>query len=135
MKYIITENQRSFIPRFIKASFDLEICQSLFNGKNLYIKNLDKIINKYDFIKPNTRFMESVYPRDDERADISTKNRMMKYKERGFDIKLHPHYDEINYFIKNTLKINKYNTVNFKDRRQNNIKYLDNDEIDLSRYY
>jgi len=79
------ENERSFIPRFIKASFDLEICQSLFNGKNLYIKNLDKIINKYDFIKPNTRFMESVYPRDDERAAISTKNRMMKYKERGFD--------------------------------------------------
>lgn len=78
--------------------------------------------------------MESVYPRDDERAAISTKNRMMKYKERGFDIKLHPHYDVINDFIKDTLKLNKYNTVNFKDRRQNNIKYLDNDEIDLSRY-
>jgi len=128
------ENERSFIPRFIKASFDLEICQSVFDGKNIHIKNLDKIINKYDFIKPNTRFMESVYPRDDERADISTKNRMMKYKERGFDIKFHPHYDEINDFIKDTLKLDKYNTIDFKDRRQNNIKYLDNGEIDLSIY-
>jgi hypothetical protein len=132
----LKENERSFIPRFIKASFDLEICQSLFDGKNLYIKNLDKIINKYDFIKPNTRFMDSVYPRDDERENIMTNIRMEKYIKRGFDIKFHPHYDEIDNFIKDELKLNKYNVINTinEGRHQNNIKYIDNGEIDLSKY-
>ena len=55
-------DEKSFIPRFIHASFDLEICQSMFDGRQLYLKNMDKLIHRYDFIKPNLRFMVSVYP-------------------------------------------------------------------------
>ncbi len=132
----LKENERSFIPRFISASFDLEICQCMFNGKNVYIKNINKMINKFDYIKPNTRFMVSVYERDNKLEDIQTKTRMKKYIERGFDIKLHPQYDEIDNFIINTLSSNKYNAVNTinNGRHQNNIKYIDNGEIDLTKY-
>lgn len=119
-------NERSFIPRFISASFDLEICQNTFNGEKLNIKNLDKLIYKYDFIKPNTRFMLAIYPHNfNEHKNTLTETRMKKYIERGFNIKPHPDYDEIDNFIKNILKSNKYS---------NNIKYIDNGEIDLSKY-
>jgi len=125
-------NERSFIPRFISASFDLEICQSIFDGHNLHIKNIDKILNKYDYIKPNTRFMLHVYPQDNNEEGTLTMKRMDKYIERGFDIKQHPKYKEIEEFVRNTLKSNKYSLDN--GRHQYNIKYIDNDEIDLSKY-
>lgn len=132
----LKENERSFIPRFISSSFDLEICQCIFNGKNVYIKNVNKMIYKFDFIKPNMRFMESVYERDNKMESFLTELRMGKYYIRGFDIKLHPDYDEIDNFIKDTLASNKYNAINTVNngRHQNNIKYIDNGEIDLSKY-
>lgn len=126
----LKENERSFIPRFISSSFDLEICQCIFNGKNIYIKNVNKMLNKFDFIKPNTRFMESVYERNNITESLLTENRMEKYISRGFDIKLHPDYTEINNFIEDILASNKYNNGTY----QNNIKYIDNEEIDLSKY-
>ena len=128
----LRENERSFIPRFISASFDLEICQSVFDGRNLHIKNMNKILNKYDYIKPNTRFMLHVYPQDDNDEGILTINRMNKYIERGFDVKQHPKYNEIEKFVRNTLKSNKYSLD--KGRTQYNIKYIDNDEINLAIY-
>ncbi len=128
----LREKERSFIPRFISASFDLEICQSIFDGRILHIKNINKILNKYDYIKPNTRFMLHVYPQDDNEEKTLTMTRMSKYIERGFDIKTHPKYNEIEEFVSNTLKSNKYSIDN--RRYQYNIKYIDNDEIDLSKY-
>ena len=133
------DNERSVIPRFISASFDLEICQSVFDGCNIHIKNVDKIINKYDFIKPNTRFMLSMYPDDLfenwENYDMIKDNsliakRMNKYIERGFDIKFHPKYEEIDNFIKEMLKSKKY----VKGMSHYNIKYIDSGEINLSKY-
>jgi len=136
-------NERSVIPRFIKASFDLDICQNIFDGKKLQIKNLNKLIYKYDFIKPNTRFMLSVYEPNEEYDNKCTERRMGKYLEREFDIKLHPKYDEINETVFETLKLKKYNFghqnckfdrymegIRFT-RYQNNIKYIDNGEINL----
>ena len=136
-------NERSVIPRFIKNTFDLEICQNIFDGKKLYIKNLNKLIYKYDYIKPNTRFMLNVYQQIEKDEDENTKNRMNKYIERGFDIKLHPQYDYINKFINSTLKLKKYNLYGHQNcvtdeqyqiDHQNNIQYVDNGEIDLSIY-
>jgi len=128
----LKENERSTIPRFIRSSFDLEICQSIFNGRSLYIKNLDKILYKYDYIKPNTRFMLQVYEQDNNHEKKISIDRMNKYIERGFDIKHHPKYNEIDEFIKTTLSSNKYSTMN--GRHRYNIKYIDNNEIDLSKY-
>ena len=136
-------NERSFIPRFIRLTFDLDICQNIFDGKRLQIKNLNKLIHKYDYIKPNTRFMLSVYQQDERDEEENTKNRMNKYLERGFDIKLHPEYDKINIFIINTLKLKKYNLFGHQNciindpnsfDYQNNIKYIDNGEINLGLF-
>ena len=57
----LKDNERSVIPRFIKASFDLDICQNFFDGRKLYIKDIFKLIYRYDHIKPNTKFMLQVY--------------------------------------------------------------------------
>jgi hypothetical protein len=142
----LRENERSAIPRFINASFDLDICQNIFDGKNLQIKNINKLIYKYDYIKPNTRFMLTIYEHSSINDDKITKCRMQKYIERGFNIKLHPQYDEIDKFIVDTLKLKKYNLRGHQDcviingykecynHQQNNFRYIDNGEIDLSKY-
>jgi len=141
----LRSNERSVIPRFIKASFDLEICQNIFDGKNLQIKNLNKLIYKYDYIKPNTRFMLSVYEPDKEYDNKCTEKRIHKYLERGFNIKHHPKYDEINQIVFDILKLKKYNLAGHQNckfgqymeefrftRHQSNIKYIDNEDINLS---
>lgn len=97
------KNEKSFIPRFINASFDLEICQSIFDGQKLYIKNVNKIIQKYDYIKPNTRFMLTVYPYQIKDIKDVTNKRMEKYQEKGFNIQKHPKFDEINQHIKDII--------------------------------
>jgi hypothetical protein len=126
----LNNNERSVIPRFIKASFDLDICQSFFDGKKLCIKNIFKLMYKYDFIKPNTKFMLQIYDIDkkyvnnvncyhgdkikisSEDEDLyenkSTEDRINKYINRGFDIKYHPKYNEIKLHIKETFENNKY---------------------------
>jgi hypothetical protein len=131
----LKNNERSVIPRFISASFDLVICQNIFDGHNVHIKNIDKIIRKLDFIKPNTRFMLSMYPDNlgrDELLEgrILTAKRMDKYIARGFNIRYHLQYDEIDNFIKETLKSKKY----VHNMSHYNIKYIESGEIDLSKY-
>ena len=152
----LKDNERSVIPRFIRSSFDLDICQNLFDGKNLCVKNLSKLMYKYDFIKPNTKFMLRIYDigdkNENERVKIyddeyyeeeSTKNRVNKYLKRGFDIKYHPKYDEIKLHIQKVLENNKYckihNCLNFgnctnKDHPRDNIRCLENESINLSIY-
>lgn len=127
----ITHNQRSVIPRFIKASFDLEICQNIFDGNRVYIKNLNKLILKYDYIKINTMFTVAVYggsnnpPNYDYKKKVTLK-RMDKYITRGFNIQLHPQHEEM-YEI-----INKLFTKDIHPKKF--IKYVDNGTIDLSKY-
>jgi hypothetical protein len=136
-------NERSVIPRFIKSTFDLDICQNIFDGEKLQIKNVNKLIYKYDYIKPNTRFMLTVYEQQEKDEEEATKKRRDKYLARGFNIDFHPEYDKINTFIIDMLKLKKYNFMGHQnciisdyehkyDRYQNNIKYVDNGEIDLS---
>lgn len=127
----LKHGKRSVIPRFIKASFDLEICQNIFDGKKIYIKNVDKLVHKYDYIKINTMFTLAVYggrkqpPYYDYKKKVTMK-RMGKYISRGFDIKLHPQQEEM-YDMINKLFDNKHNARYF-------IKYVDDGTIDLSIY-
>lgn len=79
----LIDNERSTIPRFIKSTFDLDICQNYFDGINLYIKNIDKLIYKYDFIKPNTKFMRQVYYIENE---DELKNRLEDKNELGNEL-------------------------------------------------
>lgn len=144
----LKDNERSVIPRFIKATFDLEICQNSFDGKSLYIKNMKKLIYKYDYIKPNTRFILSIYEQDvkiKNNNENKTKERMKKYIKRGFNIQFHPQYYQINENIALILKKQKYNFYGHQnckeDKRfeidsytQDYIRYIDNGEIDLSKH-
>lgn len=123
--------ERSVIPRFINVSFDLEICQNIFDGNNIYIKNLNKLIYKYDFIKVNTMFTLAYYPGmyDPPFYDYKRKvtmKRMDKYNARGFNIQLHPQHDEM------------YNNINKlfnkKINRRKIIKFVDDGTIDMSIY-
>lgn len=123
-------NERSTIPRFIKASFDLDICQNIFDGRQLYIKNVNKLIYKYDYIKINTLFSIGIYEvgRDvDERQHV-TEKRANKYRERGFHITKHPLCDEMihttNYLLETKCNHN----------QRNIIKCIDDGNLDLSLY-
>jgi hypothetical protein len=90
-------NTRSTIPRFIRATFDLEICQNIFDGHKVYIKNVNKLIYKYDFIKINAMFLSAFYETDPStlHAQDVTTERMNKYMNRGFNIQVHPKHDEM----------------------------------------
>lgn len=122
------KNEKSFIPRFINASFDLEICQSIFDGQKLYIKNVNKIIQKYDYIKPNTRFMLTVYPYKIKDINDVTDKRMKKYQEKGFNIQKHPNFDEINQHIKDIIESQRYGDFHHEYM----INYIDDGSINLS---
>ena len=155
----LRDNERSSIPRFIKSSFDLDICQNYFDGKNLYIKNIDKLIHKFDFIKPNTKFMKQVYNveyEDFERIvtmidennqeyyeNKNTEDRINKYISRGFDIKYHPKYEEIKLHIKEKIENNKHCKIyccshlgncTSQIHPRDNIRLIDNNLINLSSY-
>ena len=123
------KKERSFIPRFISASFDLEICQNIFDGHHLYIKNVNKLLEKYDYIKPNTRFMLNVYPEQTDSINLVTDKRMEKYIKKGFKIERHPKFDEINQHIKEIIDSKKY----FGNDHYL-INYIDDGSINLSHY-
>jgi hypothetical protein len=122
IKMNIKNNERSPIPRFIKSSFDLEICQNLFDGQNIHIKNVKKLIYRYDYIKPNTKFILSLY---DIEYDNNTQERIEKYRHKGFNIQYHPQFDFIDNKITKTLNTKLYNVP---------IQYIDEGLIDLSQY-
>lgn len=126
----IKHGQRSVIPRFIKASFDLEICQNIFDGNMVYIKNLDKLVRKYDYIKVNTMFTVAVYSSygpmyKDYKKEVTMK-RMVKYCDRGFDIQLHPQHEEMHEVVNRLYSIH--------NSASDYIKYIDDGTIDLSKY-
>jgi hypothetical protein len=127
----MTHGKRSVIPRFIKASFDLEICQNIFDGNRVYIKNLNKLMLRYDYIKINTMLTVAVYggsnnpPNYDYKKEVTLK-RMDKYISRGFNIQLHPQHEEM------YQTINKLFSNDVHPRKL--IKYVDNGTIDLSKY-
>jgi hypothetical protein len=125
----LTPNKKSFIPKFINASFDLDICQSIFDGEKIYIKNVNKIIEKYDYIKPNTRFMLTVYPQQINVINDVTDLRMKKYQEKGFNIQKHPKFNEINQHIQDIIESNRY-----KNFHHYMINYIDDGSINLSYY-
>lgn len=117
------------IRRFITNTFDLEICQNYFDGKHVYLKNLTKLFKKYDYIKPNTKFMFNIYLDNKEKSHDSVLERMIKYDHRGFNIKLHPQYEIMDKEIDNLVKDGYVN-----DRNYDIFKHIINGSINLSKY-
>jgi hypothetical protein len=126
----LKNGERSTIPRFISSTFDLDICKSNFDGEQLYIKNINKLIYRYDYIKPNTLCLLIDYHTDNQ-YDISelTNIRMKKYISRGFDIKLHPDYDKIVEHVTNEINLdNITNDVYYR------FELIDDECINLDLY-
>lgn len=121
--------KKGTISHFIRATFDLEICQNYFDGKHVYLKNIDKLTKKYDFIAPNTKFILSYYVSDIDNSENNTVKRMKKYQERGFNIIKHPLYDKMKEDIENIVA----NARNY-ERYYNVFQHVANGEIDLSKY-
>lgn len=82
-----------FEPRkYINLSFDMDICKNYFDGENIFIKNLNKIISKKDYLKPISVLTSYLYY--NAHLNIDAK-RLSKYKNKGFDIEYHPKFDDI----------------------------------------
>ena len=93
MQHIIVRSTN--VMKFIDNSFDLDICKTCFDGEKLYIKNMDKIINKYDFIKPFSILMVFYASKSGNEQHRYTMERMHKYISRGFNINKHDSYDSM----------------------------------------
>ena len=130
--FVKRQNERSVVPRFIQASFDLDICMSAFDGTCLFVRSWNKLIEKYDYIKPNTKFMLKEYIDGDGDILSRTEKRKQKYIDRGFKIEKHLLFNEI------SDNINKITTSNIHLNVINNndiIKYIDDGSINLDLYH
>ena len=139
-EYLKYKNKIQVIPialskgswKFILASFDLDICKNGFDGQNLYIRSWNKLINRKDYIKPNTKVLIHTYFHRycaEEIDEKITKERLEKYKSRGFNIKKHPKYNEIKNEISDILNNDILNYT------KDTIKYIEDGLIDLDKYY
>ena len=114
------------VRKYINNVFDLDICKNFFDGSRLYIRSTHKLIEKYDYIKPNAQLMELYMG-----ADLETKleDRLKKYTLRGYNIRRHPKFDEIVAYISNAKEYNRsVNLPTFKyayDLVSNNLINLD----------
>jgi hypothetical protein len=123
--------------KFIKHTFDMDICQNFFDGKQLCVSRWDKLIDKKDFIKPNALLLKFYLEHDtkdysNEKAykdDIyqtcldKSEVRMKKYQERGFQIELHPKYDQIMEYI-----------YQKKPNRTYAHELVNKDQVDISQF-
>lgn len=83
------------VKKFIDNSFDLDICKTCFDGENLFVKNMDKLIHKHDEIKPfSVLMMYYVFSMDKHQHKL-TEERMKKYISRGFNISKNKNYEQM----------------------------------------
>ncbi len=77
----------------------------------------------------------------DATEEKQTKQRIDKYIERGFNITYHPKYKEIKQYINDCISLNTYcvekcipGKCNNIDHKRDNIKCIENGNIDLSKW-
>ncbi|CAK7994610.1 Hypothetical protein POVR1_LOCUS134 [uncultured virus] len=90
-----SETDRSAIPKFINATFDLDICKNIFNGRTLMVRSWKKLIYRYDYIKCHSACLLGAYANDPIPEDVRLENRRTKYLNRGFNIQAHPRFNEM----------------------------------------
>ena len=131
--YILNDKTIQFISitkdyrEYIDTVFDLDICKNFFDGEKLYIKNIDKLVKKYDAYKPINSVCKYLYnPNLSEQNNLS---RMGKYIQRGFDIKKHDKFSEIKQRIDEKVNIYKLSIEqhSYRDNRLDNIEQSFND--------
>jgi hypothetical protein len=119
IKMTKTNNNKFPIRKFIDATFNLDICKNYFTERELYVRSWKKLIYKYDYIKINIRNLiyqsninklrfwddddipEPILLSSYKKAYVcyfdktTTNERLEKYKNRGFNIQIHPQQNEI----------------------------------------
>lgn len=125
------------IPGTIYATYDLDICKNVFDGKNLYVRSWSKLFKRKDYIKPNTRLLMRQYSHTTKHSEDTVDWRRAKYLQRGFTIDLHPQFNEMKQII--DLKLNnlpgrlEYNR--YHPDLQDVITYIIDRQINLDTYY
>src|SRR3989338_11089042 len=87
------------IRKYIDYVFDMDICKNYFDGQKLYIKNLAKLMGKYDFYKPINSVAKYLY-QPNNNNNISNECRINKYIKRDFNIQKHKNFDYIENLVK-----------------------------------
>lgn len=120
------------IFRFISASFDLDICKSCFDGKQLRVRSWNKLVERYDYMKYNKSFAMDHYTENCGAKYPELSNRTEKYRQRGFDIRPHPRLEEIQLHIQEAANSGKYRT---EQGFQEKIKFIEDGTINLEKFY
>lgn len=84
----------------MKRTLDLDICKSSWDGNRIYVKDWNKLFKRKDYIRPNTRIMK-FYIGDAKDCEMRRK----KYKKRGFNIRLHPNFIQMENAINSISKV------------------------------
>lgn len=80
------------ISKYIDIVFDMNIQKCFFDGDKLYAKNWTKLIDRKDYVKPNSIVCE--YDGSTV-TDIMCNMTIQIYNKFNFDVKKHPKYDEM----------------------------------------
>ena len=115
------------LRQFILASYDMDICKSVFDGQKLYVRSWRKLIYKYDYIINTTDVMRSIryVPHQNKAVQV----RIEKYKERGFKITVHPQSDQIEKYMKDTVGDDNVNGLCAR------LKFMATGKIDLEQFH
>jgi len=117
------------VKRMISASFDLDICKSSFDGRRLTVRSWRKLIERYDYMKCNTRYFMTFYNVHGQCVIVNPKKKMgpriRKYGARGFNIQRHPLLEQIAHELIEIIE----------DSIPGPISFVINGTIDLDKYY
>lgn len=105
--------------------YDFTFCKNIYDGKNVYSKNIQNVINKKGKMNDlNILGKSSCDYRKDKKIKLQEIifQRMMKYYDRGYKItNLYKRYDEMHHTLKS-----KYNKIFCMQRKKENILDLSN---------
>ena len=127
------DGEKSCISRFINATFDMDICKSNFNGEKLQVRDMNKLIERYDYIICTAGLVLDIYPNIlskgynilKEQRNI-TNQRKLKYTNRGFKIKDHPQMKEI---------IDNISSIIVPQTREAKLRNIDKGILNLDKYH
>ena len=131
---------RSCVPQLINATFDLDICKNIFNGRELMVRSWHKLLYRRDYIKCHMRGVMNFYSNFEKTTkDLRhsppyvdlTSLRLKKYRSRGFDIDPHPQTAEMISEIDDVLASPMYQL----DKRCNKFQAIMDGTINLDKYY
>lgn len=119
--------------QYIKRSFDLDICKVAFDGKELYVRDWDKLFSRRDTIRPNAYIM--LYYENSTSFEEIYEKRYNKYEQKGFKIIRHPKHDEmIEYMKELSLELYEEDKDRDPDIPRNLLYFVKNGQLNLENF-